>query len=167
MAKKRKAARHSRTRRKLSMQLGEVRLKSFDPQTKRWITFETSETWQKPEELSEVDERLIEWGKWAREQPAYLGYPRRTAESRAGEGVRDKRSRQLEPTNLTAEEIEAIIVTLPGNLMLIAVKQYVWNDGSARQRARDLCVRYRQYHYLVEFLQYSVLSVLRYSVQKV
>ena len=166
MAKKRKAARNSRMRRQNSMLLGTVKLQSFDHQTKQWTTSATSENWQKPDELSEIDDRLNHWGIWARKQPIYLGYPRRTAESRAGEGVRDKNSKRPEPTDIDAEEIEAIVVALPDNLTLIAMKHYVHNNGSVRQRARDLSIGNQKYYKLVESLHYAVLSIIRYNQQK-
>ena len=144
---------------------GTVKLQSFDHQTKRWTTFETSESWQKPDELLGIDDRLNHWGMWARKQPIYLGYPRRTAESRAGEGVRDKNSKRPEPTDIEAEEIEAIVVTLPDNLTLIAMKHYVHNNGSVRQRARDLSIGNQKYYKLVESLHYAVLSVMSYRQQ--
>ena len=110
--------------------------------------------------LSRIDDRLIEWGQWAKKNSEHLGFPRRTAESRAGEGTRDKHSRRVEPDHPNAQEIEAIVVNLPDNLSFIALKHYVFNRGSNRQKARDLGVHERRYYALIETLQYTVLSVL-------
>lgn len=67
---------------------------------------------------------------------------------------------------MDAEEIEAIVVTLPDNLTLIAMKHYVHNNGSVRQRARDLSIGNQKYYKLVESLHYAVLSIIRYTQQK-
>lgn len=68
--------------------------------------------------------RLEEWGRWARTNVASsLGYPSRSVENKAIFGG----SRQWLEENITAEEIDRLVLMMPGDIREIIILWYVRN----------------------------------------
>ena len=112
--------------------------------------------------LDAVEFCLLEWGRWARQQPIYLGYPSSSAESQAGLGRRDKRSgpKSVDEHPLAAV-VEAAVVDLPDLLHTVVRKEYLDGRGIKRQRARDLRMGETRYSQLIRSAQYAVQAAIK------